>query len=587
MISRIAQRLDPITFEVIKYNLDSIADQAAITLFRSAYSAIVRDSLDYSTAVFDGRARMLAQGLTTPMHIGSFPDAMKTLMTKYEGAIHPGDVFIANDPYTAGGMHLPDVYIIKPVFFEGERIAFATTLTHLADVGGITPGSNPVHSTEIYQEGLRLPVLKLYERGQPDETLIEILETNTRLPVKLMGDIRAQIAGCRTAELALMRLFGRYGAAELELYFDELVDYSERVMRAELSALPDGEYEFTDYIDGLGEDPEPIVFQVKVTIDGDEMHVDWTGSSDQVKAGINAPYPFTKAATYLVARLLVRQDVPNSEGYFRPLTTFAPEGSILNPVEPAGCATRGITGMRAVDTLLGALAAAVPDRIPACMGGDNYWPTFGGVHEGKPFVHVESVMGPWGGRPIRDGISGGPHPGGNQPNQPVEMVEAKHPLQITEYAIRQDATGAGRWRGGNGMVREYRLLADEAVLTLRTSRRTALPYGLQGGRPGTPAYNVLDPGPTQRILPTLPMEAVPLRRGEVLRIELAGAGGWGDPLEREPWRVLEDFLDEKISLEHAREQYGVVIGAQSREVDEEATRALRERLSGAGEDRPS
>lgn len=575
------RRPDPITFEVIKYNLDSIADQAAITLFRSAYSAIVRDSLDYSTAVFDGQARMLAQGLTTPMHIGSFPDAMRKLLEKYEGRIYEGDVFILNDPYSSGGMHLPDVYVIKPVFFDGERVAFTTTLTHLADVGGITPGSNPVHSTEIFQEGLRIPTLKLYERGEPNETMFEILGKNTRLPVKVMGDIRAQLAGCRTAEAAMVELFERYGREEVDFYFGELIDYSERAMRAQLSSLPDGEYEFTDYIDGLGEDPEPIVFQVKVRIEGDELFVDWTGTADQVQAGINAPYPFTKAATYLVARLLVREDLPNSEGYFRPLHTFAPEGSILNPREPAGCATRGITGMRAVDTLLGALAQAVPDRIPACGGGDNYWPTFGGYEGGKPFVHVESVMGAWGGRPVRDGISGGPHPGGNQPNQPVEMVEAKHPLEITEYSITRDAAGAGRWRGGNGLVREYRLRADEAVLTIRTARRTALAYGLHGGKPGTPAYNILNPGPGQRILPTLPMEAIRLKRDDVLRIELAGAGGWGDPLEREPERLLEDALDDKLSLEHVRREYGVVIDPETMTLDEAATAELRAELRAA------
>ena len=567
---------DPITFEVIKYNLDSIADQAAITLFRSAYSAIVRDSLDYSTAIFDGRARMLAQGLTTPMHIGSFPDAMRNLLEKYDGRIYPEDVFILNDPYSSGGMHLPDVYVIKPVFFEGERVAFTTTLTHLADVGGITPGSNPVHSTEIFQEGIRIPTLKLYERGEPNDTIFEMLALNTRLPVKVMGDIRAQLAGCRTAERAMIELYERYGAEDLAFYFDELIDYSERAMRDELRALPDGDYEFTDYIDGLGEDPEPIVFQVKVTIDGDELYVDWTGTADQVKAGINAPFPFTKAATYLVARLLVRQELPNSEGYMRPLHTSAPEGSILNPREPAACATRGITGMRAVDALLGALAKAVPDRIPACGGGDNYWPTFGGVDDdGKPFVHVESVMGAWGGRPVRDGVSGGPHPGGNQPNQPVEMVEAKHPIEITEYSIRKDAAGAGRWRGGNALVREYRLRADEAVLTIRTARRTALPYGLHGGKPGTPAYNILNPGAEQRILPTLPMEAVELKRDDVLRIELAGAGGWGDPLERDPALVLEDVLDDKLSLEHVQREYGVVIDAGSMTVDVRATASLR------------
>jgi N-methylhydantoinase B len=574
-----AQRIDPVTFEVVTNALDSIADQAAIALFRSAYSAIVRDSLDYSTAVFDGVGRMLAQGLTTALHIGSFPDAMANLIAVHGGRMEPGDIYICNDPYSAGGMHLPDVYVIKPVFHGGEVVAFVTTLTHMADIGGITPGSNPVHSTEIFQEGLRIPLLKLHDAGTPNETLLTMIGQNTRLPVKVLGDLRAQVAGCVVAERSLIALFERYGAPELQRYFQAMIDYAERVMRSVLEAVPDGSYEFTDYIDGLGETPEPIVFHATVTIAGSEMVVDWTGTSPQVKAGINAPFPNTKAATSLAARLLVRQSLPNCVGYMRPLTTIAPVGTIVNPREPAGCATRGITAMRMMDTLLGALAQAVPDRIPACTGGDNYWPTIGGYHEGRAFAYVESIMGTWGGRPNRDGAEGAPHPGGNQPNQPIEMVETRHPLQVTRYGLVRDTGGAGLHRGGLSLVREYRVRTDEAILTIRTDRRRNLPYGLSGGRPGTSAWNILNPGSErERILPTLPMEAIELKRDDVLSIQTAGGGGWGDPLERDPERVLEDVLDGKLTGEFVRREYGVVLASAGTAIDLPATAELREAM---------
>ena len=264
----------------------------------------------------------------------------------------------------------------------------------------------------------------------------------------------------------------------------------------------------------------------------------------------------------------------------RPLSTSAPSGTIMNPTEPAGCATRGITCMRMLDTLLGALAQVVPDLIPACPGGDNYWPTIGGRHEGEAFAYVESIMGTWGGRPDRDGAEGAPHPGGNQPNQPIEMVESRHPLQVTQYGLVPDTGGAGLNRGGLALVREYRLLADEAVLTIRTDRRKNLPYGLRSGSPGTPAWNILDPGtPQERVLPTLPMEAVRLQRGTVLRIQTAGGGGWGDPLERSPERVLEDVRNGKLTAERVRADYGVVVAADGEAVDEQATSLLRRRCA--------
>jgi len=571
-----AQRVDPVAFEVIANALDSIADQAAITLMRSAYSTLVRDSLDYSTAVFDGAGRMLAQGLTTPFHLGSFPDAIAHLMHTHGDTMSPGDVFILNDPYGSGGMHLPDFYVIKPVFVAEQRVGFVTTLAHQQDVGGISPGSNSVHSTEIYQEGLRIPLLKLYDRGIPNDTLFAIIEKNTRVPAEVLGDLRAQLAGCGSAERALTDLVQKFGGETLDGYYDALLDYSERIMRATIDELPNGTFEFVDYIDGLGAEPEPLAFNASVRIDGDELRVDWTGSAGQVPAGINAPFPFTKSATYLAARALVREDLPNNEGYMRPLRTTAPTGSIMNPVEPAACAARGIIGMRCFDAILGALAQAVPDLIPAAGEGGVSWPTIGGYHEGKPFVYAESLMGSWGGRPTMDGTEGIAHPGANQPNQPVEMIEATKPLRVRRYGLVPDTGGAGKYRGGLSLTKEFELLADSAVLTVRSDRRSHLPYGLNGGKPGTPSWNVIDAAGEETILPVLPTEAIALRRGDVFKHVLPGGGGWGNPLERDPQAVLEDVLDAKLSVDYARREYGVVIDLTTRSVDEAATQSLRD-----------
>ncbi|MGH2459457.1 MAG: hydantoinase B/oxoprolinase family protein, partial [Chloroflexota bacterium] len=524
--------------------------------------------------------RMLAQGLTTPLHLGSFPDAMRHLVERYRDRMRPGDVFTLNDPYGAGGMHLPDIYVIQPVFFEGAVEGFAATLAHHTDVGGLTPGSNTIHSTEIYQEGLRIPLLKLYDRGEPNETLFQIIEKNVRVPIKVLGDLRAQVAACHIGETSFVPLLGRYGTVTLRRYLAELLDYAERRMRAEIRSVPDGRYEFTDYIDGLGENPEPIVFQVALTVANDEILVDWTGTSPQVKAGINSPIPFTRSATYVALRSAIAPDLPNSEGAMRPITVQAPLGSIVNPRPPGACGARGITGFRMIDTVLGALARAIPDRIPAAGEGGSSLPSIGGYQDGTPFLHVETILGSWGGRPTHDGSEGISNPGANQSNQPIELIEAELPLRARQYALVPDSGGAGKFRGGLGLVREFELLAEEASLTMRSDRRRHRPYGLHGGQPGGPSSNVLNPGPGQRVLPTLPMESIALKKGDVFRHTLAGGGGFGDPFERDPDRVREDVLDEKISIEAARWNYGVVIDPETLALDRAATREARPAHSG-------
>ena len=573
-----APDIDPITKEVVKNALSSISDEMALVIMRTAYSPIVRDSGDFSTGLCDRNGKMIASGLTMALHLGSFPDAMRQLLTQYDRDINPGDLFIWNDPYGGGGMHLPDVYIVKPVFHDSEIEGFATTLVHQIDLGGAAPGSNAVFSTEIYQEGLRIPIIKLYDRDTPNESFFKILEKNTRLPDKVAGDIRAQIAACRTAERAYLRLIEKYGVETFRLLLEEMHDHSEALMRDEIAALPDGTWSFTDYLDGFGEDPEPIPLVVTMTIDGGNIIIDWTGSASEVPAAINCPIPFTKAACYVVLKCLAEQDIPNFEGFMRPIKVVAPEGTIVNPRLPAPCAARAIIGWRALDVLFGAFAQVVPDRIPAGGEGGVTFPVIGGYHEGRPYICSETLAGAWGALPDRDGVHGIPNPGGNLTNQPVEMIEALYPIEVTRYGTVKNSGGPGKHRGGLAFVREYRLLGDDARLVMRSDRRMYLPYGLANGAPGTPSWNIINPGPKQRVLPVMPMEAVKLTRGDVFCHVSAGGGGYGDPLERKPAAVLDDVSEDRITVAYARDVYGVVIGGDPLAVDPTATDAERERL---------
>jgi N-methylhydantoinase B len=570
-----ADDIDPITFEVIKNGLDAIADQMALVLMRTAYSPIVRDSLDFSTAVCDHRGRTVAQGLLTALHLGSFPFAMRNLVARHGGKMKAGDVFLFNDPYGSGGMHLPDIYLIKPVIEGGRVVGYATALVHHTDIGGITPGSIAVHATEIYQEGLRIPLVKLYDAGVPNETLLALIESNVRVPHKVMGDLRAQIASVERGEQGFRELLARYGAEELERYCDAMQIHAERAMRAQIAALPDGTYEFVDHIDGLGETPEPIRFQVKVTIDGDGAIVDWTGTSPQVAAAINAPGPFVHSACFIAFRCLAGRDIPNAEGYMRPIKVIAPLGTIVNPELPGAANARGITGFRAVDAVFGALAQAAPDRIPAAGEGGATNFGIGGRLNGAPYVFAETVMGAWGGRPDRDGLDGAANLAANQSNQPVEVIEADNPVEILQYGLVQNSGGPGRYRGGMALVRIYRFTGESGLTTFRTDRRLHPPYGLNGGAMGTPCWNILNPGPGQRVLPVLPMEGYRLVAGDVFAHVTAGAGGHGDPLARDPARVLEDLIDEKITPDYARQIYGVALSADGAAIDAAATAKLR------------
>ena len=565
---------DPIAFELFKNTIFSIADEMALTICRTTYSGVLRDNMDFSTAFADTNGKLVAQGLTLPAHLGSIPDALDVVVERFGAAMKPGDMYIMNDPFD-GGMHLPDIFIFKPIFVEDRRVAFAATICHHADVGGRVPGSNACDSTEIYQEGLRIPPLKLYDEGKRNDTIWSIIEKNVRIPVQVLGDLRAQLAACHIAETQFLELVAEYGEETVGVYMAEIIDYAERLTRAAVRELPDGVFTFEDWIDDDGIDiDKPIRLFVTITKKGDGMTFDWTGSADQVKGAINNTLSFTKAASYTAVRSVLPDGIPNNEGVFRVIKVTAPPGTIANMVLPGACAARGLTGFRMVDCAFGALAMMLPDKVCAASDGGNTGVSIGGYDaDRKPYIYVDFACGTWGGRPWADGLQGNSNMFANMASQSVEVIEAEQPMQILRYEFMSDRAGAGQYRGGAPYRRDYRFLEKEAILQVRSDRRAIKPYGLYGGRPGKPSMNYLNPDGNNQPLPSKP--TMTITRGDVFSHELAGGGGWGDPFKRDPDAVLMDVRNELVSFEAARDEYGVVVDTEAWTVDRNATEALR------------
>jgi N-methylhydantoinase B len=566
-------KVDPITFAVIKSGLDSIADDMAYTVVRIARSEIVKDVMDFSAALCAGDGQMVAQAKTIAQHLGAIPEAMAAVLEKFEGDLHDGDVVIMNDPYH-GGMHLPDIFMFVPIFHGGLRRAFAVVICHHTDVGGRVPGSNASDSTEIYQEGLRIPPLKLYERGVLNTTLETLIKINVRVPDRVWGDLSAQFAAAQVGKRGLEKLMQRYSADDVDAYMQELLDYAERLTRQEIKTWPRGTYYFLDHIDDDGFSDTPIPIKVAVTVKDDgTLFVDYTGSSPQVRGALNSTLSFTHSLTYLSVRCVLAKDVPNNVGLFRCINVKAPEASVLNPVMPAPCAARALTGYRVFDTMLGALAQIVPDKVPAAGEGGNSVICISGLRPNRqPFIIVDMICGAWGGRPDKDGVEAVTNASQNLSNMPVEVMEAEHPVRIEDYAFVPDSCGAGQYRGGVGIRRSYRILADEALLQMRTDRVRFEPYGLSGGTAGGRSRNFMEVGNERTALPG--KITTRIAKGTLIIHEQAGAGGFGDPMQRDPEEVREDLLDGKITPAYAREHYAMVFGPRGA-LDASATSKLR------------
>lgn len=566
---------DPFALELIKNALVALADEMALTVYRTARSFVVKEALDFSTALFLADGQLIAQGTCLPFHLGAMPFAVRSVTRAYKDRILPGDLYITNDPYD-GSTHLPDIVLVKPIFHEDRLFGFSVALAHMTDIGGRIPGGNASDSTEIYQEGLRIPPSRLWRQGEPDESMFRLIERNVRVPDKVLGDIRSLIAACVVGEREMIKLAVRYGANQFEQYCRDLLDYTERFTRAEIAKLPKGTWHFVDHLDGDGVDPDPIRIEASVTIREDNMTIDLTGSSPQVRGAINCVYPFTLSTALACVRSIVDLSIPNNAGYFRPIEVIAPEGSVVNPLPPSAVAARGITGIRIADAIFGALAQAVPDVLPACgSNAPDVGISFGGLDEkGEACVYLEFLLASWGGGPDRDGMDACTGTLVNYSNAPAEMIEADQPIAVECYAMVPDSGGPGRFRGGLALERHLRFKSNNATLQIRSDRRDFPPYGLEGGKSGAPSNveimrsNGVEEACRAKFLTTV-------NHGDLLRVRLAGGGGHGNPFLRDMVAVLEDVIEEKMSIDHAKAAYGVVISTNPFAVDEAATALLR------------
>jgi N-methylhydantoinase B len=530
--------------------------------------------MDFSAALCDATGRIIAQANTCPVHLGSIPDAIDAMFEEFGDTIQDGDVYILNDP-DRGGMHLPDIFAISPIFTESELLGFSVTVVNHSDVGGWAAGSMAVQSTNIFAEGIQIPPSRLLDASVTNETFFNLILRNVREPEMLRGDLESQLAACHAGGSGLRELAVRYGTAEFGRLVDELLDYSEMLVRKALEKAPDGVYVFEDAIDDDGLGSGPIPFKVQITVRGSDIAFDFTGSSPQVASALNATASFTRSASYASLQGALGSDIPANSGFYRPFAFTIPEASILNGQRPAARGARGLVAYRIIDTVLGALSTAFPDRVPAAGdGGPNSVAI--GVTEpnGTSVVLWDILCGSWGATPTGDGNDGISPLGANLANTPIEELEQSGHIRIDGYGYLPDTGGAGTWRGGLSLFRDMTLLHDGTTIQIRSDRRTSQPYGLSGGLSGTSSANILNLGrKTEQMLPAKPHLTV--SAGNSHRQVTAGGGGYGDPLLRDVQRVLDDVLDGKVTPEAARRDYGVVLDASGGRVLINETRAER------------
>src|SRR5262245_41707046 len=483
--------VDPVTMQIVGNALASIADEMATTIFRTAHSTVVRDGMDFSAALCDPSGETVAQAVTVPFHLGSVPVAMEHLLAKWGDTMQPGDVFVMNDPFD-GGIHLQDIFVFRPVFLDETLVGFATTTAHHGDVGGRLPGSAACDNTEIFQEGIRLPWLRLYDRGEPVETVFEVIRANVRIPRMTLGDLAAQVAATTVAERALQDLARRYGPERLAALMAGLIDHTERLVRQEIASWPDGTATFTDYLDSDGIERRDVPLTATVTIDGDELTADLRESSPMVAGALNSTRSFIQACVYQAVRSALSVEIPNTSGAFRPIRVLTKPGTVCEVVMPGASSMRGVTGFRALDAVNGALAQLIPDRVPAAGEGGNTLAVFGSEREdGSRFVFYELVVGTWGGTPRDDGNDGVTNPASLAANIPIEVAESEFPIRIERYGLVPDSGGDGEHRGGLAVERVWRCLTPDTSLIVRSDRSAHPPYGLRGGSPGAVSSNLL------------------------------------------------------------------------------------------------
>lgn len=546
---------DTIVQQIVSNALATVADEMATTIFRTAHSAVVRDAMDFSAALCGPTGETIAQAVTIPLQLGSIPNAMRTLFERFGADFRPGDVYIVNDPFD-GASHTPDIFVVKPAFADDLLVGFGVTIAHHADLGGRVPGTIACDSTEVFQEGLRIPWVRLYDQGKPVESVFRLFRANVRMPREAIGDLSAQVAACTIGERGLHELTQRYGAERLALLMEGLLDHTEKMLRQQIASWPDGTATFTDYMDSDGIDVCDVPLTVTLTIRGDELVADFSESAPMVRGALNCTPSFAEASVYHTIMAACAVDIPRTAGAIRPITVITKPGTVTHVVMPGASSMRGITGYRLSDVMNGALAQLVPDRVPAAGEGGSTLAFFSGRVGDEPFVYSELVVGTWGGRPVADGNDGLANPCASMANIPVEVAEVDWPIHIERYGLVPDTGGAGRFRGGLAVERVWRVLVPDTQLQVRSDRQVHRPYGLAGGLPGERSSNLLlrRDGTLERLPP---MFGAVLQVGDVFHHRMPGGGGWGDPLARDPEAVADDIRNDKVTRAAARELYGV------------------------------
>lgn len=578
-----AADLDPVRLEVIRAGLAATADEMAIALQRAAYSTNVKTRQDFSCAIFDHELRVVAQSFSVPTHLGSLTSFVPGIARRYGvDKLQEGDVIICNDGYRSGGVHLNDVTAVAPLFVDGKLTAFMAALAHHVDVGGGNPGSMGL-VREIFGEGLMIPPTLLVRNGEFDESILGFILNNVRSPRETGGDLRAQIAGVNIGRRRLSELAGKYGRDGLVSAMDALLDYTERRVRRAVAEMPQGVYESVGFMDNDGIVDEPVRIAVRIEISDDGVTYDLTGSDPQCAGPINATYAMTLSSCAYSLRCLLDADLPTNDGFYRVIKIIAPLGTVVNATDPAPISVGWETGLRVTETALRALGDALPERVTAGSKGCLSNIAFGGIdpRTGRYFTFYEAVAGGYGGRATKDGMDAIQPHGQNTENSPVEEVEANYPLRIVRYALVPDSEGPGRQRGGLGLRRDY-VVEGPVSFSVLADRGKFPPAGFAGGMDADVATFVRNPDAQPEFLPS--KFSVRLEPGEVVRVQLAGGGGYGDPLERQPELVLGDVQEEKVTVLRAEAAYGVVVDPSTGTVDVEATRRERSRRAEARQD---
>lgn len=578
-----ANHIDTVTVEVVRNLLMSIAEETYGIIVRSAYSTNMKERRDVCTAVIDPDGNSVAQVESLAALLGSMLNVVPNIYEKFgKENIRPGDMFIANDPYHGGGNHLPDIVIAAPAFAGDRLIGWIANIGHHSDIGGKVPGSTSGDADSLFQEGIRIPVLRIHQDGKLIPSVMDLLLDNTRVPQEREGDLTAQMSANLIGVQRIQEAYERY-QDDLPACMRELVSYSERRVRAVVSGLPDGEYCYTDYVDGCGDKyPDPLPIQVKVTIRGDELTIDFTGTAEQIKAPINVPYPCTKAAVFFSVKALMGDDIPANEGINRAVKIIAPKGCIVNPTEPSPIGAQIDCQQRIPDAIFGALAPIFPDTVVTAGNGactTTILAGEGAIGTDSVFIFHEVIAGGGGASRNQDGLSGVQVNMTNTSNMPIEATEMEFTkILARKYELKADTGGAGQYRGGLGIERELEVLQDDVAYTGLGDRHKFHPWGLAGGREGAAGafYRVAAADKTVTRMGHK-TTSLPLKKGDIIRVTTPGAGGYGDPFRRSPELVLKDVVESKVSLQAAKKEYGVAIvfDGVHYSVDETATAALR------------